>query len=92
MKQRLGLTYSNTTPVSAVISHRFVQLVQMYGGTALLGGIVRIQRKDHMVSKFNSIQGQVDTHVSNLVNTYGLEKTIEVYNMIYSLNSQKKAI
>ena len=87
MKQRLGLEYSKVTPVSAIISNRLVDLQQVYSGTGLLGSITRIQRKDYK-STFNKkdIQYWSDLHISNLVQAYGLNKVVEVYNMIYSLN------
>lgn len=87
MKQQLGLQYSKNTPLSAIISNRLVDLQQTYGGTALLGAITRIQRKPSKFDK-NDIQYWVDLHISNLVQTYGLDKVKEVYNMIYSLKSQ----
>lgn len=88
MKQSLGLTYSSTEPVSAIISMRLVQVQQTYGGTALLAGITRMKRQGKP-SRFDKtdIQYWTDLHLFNLVQTYGQSKVNEVYNMIYSLNN-----
>lgn len=93
MKQHLGLEYTLNTPLSAIISNRLVELQQTYGGVALLGATTRIQRKNVKASTFNKkdIQYWTDLHMSNLCETYGMLKVIEVYNMIYSL-PVKKAI
>lgn len=93
MKQSLGLTYSSTEPLSAIISLRLVQVQQSYGGTALLGAITRIQSKAKRTA-FNKqdIQYWTDLHISNLVQTYGQSKVIEVYNLIFKLDNSRKAV
>lgn len=95
MKQQLGLTYSNTEPLSAIISNRLVDLQSLYGGTTLLGGITRLKRDKGLKSSLFDLgtkQYWTDLHLQNLSNTYGISKVIEVYNMIFVLDNERKAI
>jgi len=95
MKQQLGTEYTANTPLSAIISNRLVELQQAYTGSNLLGGIVRLKRDKSLKAstfKKSDYQYWIDLHLNNLCETYGQSKVIEVYNMIYSINLEKKAI
>ncbi len=90
--QQLGLKYTDNTPLSAIISNRLVDVQQTFGGVALLGSITRIQKDSTKATTFEKGTNQYwsDIHISNLVHTYGLNKVVEVYNMIYSINLNEK--
>lgn len=75
MKQQLGLEYSQTNPVSVIISNRLVQLQQCFSGLDLAASMIRAQDNRHMKT--------IDRHVLNLMYTYGKDAVNETYQLIY---------
>lgn len=84
MERKLGQEYEQNMPSSAIISNRLVQIQQYYSGLELSASIQR--------SKRNKCLKQIDRHVINLMETYGQSKVEDTYNMIFSLNNERKAI
>ena len=87
MKQQLGLNYSDTMPLSAIISNRLVDIQKTYGGMILL---TSIQKKGKALKRTNTNQFFSDLQVHNLIHTYGLDKVLSVYNMIFTIDNSKK--
>lgn len=75
MKQQLGLEYSQSNPVSVIISNRLVQLQQCFSGLELAASITRAQDNRYMKT--------IDRHVLNLVYAYGIDAVNETYKLIY---------
>jgi hypothetical protein len=74
----LGQDYMNTSPVSFIISNRFIQLKGYYSQSEMLGSLFRLARR-----RLNCKKHPIDRHILNLASTYGQKKVLRTYKLIY---------
>lgn len=82
MKQQIGLQYSEANPVSYILSNRLVQLQQAYSGIELAASIQRSKSRRYMKT--------IDRHVINLMETYGQNAVLNIYEEIFVIKNNKK--
>lgn len=82
MKQQLGIQYSENNPISYIISNRLVQLQQAFSGIELAASIQR--------SKSRRYTKTIDRHVINLMETYGQNAVLNIYEEIFVIKNNKK--
>lgn len=82
MKQQLGIQYSENNPISYILSNRLVQLQKAFSGIELAASIQRSKSRRYMKT--------IDRHVINLMETYGQNAVLNIYEEIFVIKSNKK--
>lgn len=84
MEQKLGLYYTDNTPLAAIISNRLVDLQRYYSGICLSASMQRSKRRFYLK--------QIDRHVINLMEAYGTDAVLNLYSEIFVIDNERKAI
>lgn len=83
----IGMKPDQQNPVSYIILMRLRELQSCYGGSRLLAAVLAVQA--NMIRNFNPRQSP-SVHLSNLIETYGRDMVLNIYNQTYNLKNTKK--
>lgn len=83
MKQHLGIFYTINESPMALISTHLVRYQGAFGGMELAKAVYRNRRESLRCVDM------LDTHISNLFETFGKREVLKIYELIYKMPVNK---